>query len=418
MFDYFKSTLESVWSNVSQREPQRIIIPGNQQRPAIHIAQPSTSASVLPATSGHRISTTAKQKKTVITTQPKTSIKVPILVAKSTLTAPQSQPIAIIPDVRRTKVHSEVQHTQSSVSVSTVVTTSHSKAPEHQNTPGDTHPCPLPHPLRDKRPISSLVVTSPPKRLELDATTTSSCPAHIQSNINQAFTDNVQPNHAQWALSALSIPTGKRRPVQLKEKDLETLQRGRWLNDAVINASFSILDAQQSKSSQTSRVKRFDSFEPDRISRSTLDTQQYDHLGPIARYDFLVFPTLINGCHWILIVIDVKKKSIFSVDSLNSHKQAQEKIKTIQTGLSNVYIKKQDQASAGQVKALTMRYKSITKQDGRDDCGPAMIRIATYFYQRNGYIPENLTSTDYTNFRDTIIRTLRGCSNTSPPSHT
>lgn len=393
MFDSFKSFLEPIWSRVSYREPQRVIIPSSQQYPAIQPVQPSTSASVLVAASEHRTLTKPKKEKSVVVTQPKTSVKAPpILVAKRTLTASQSQPKAITPDSRQTKVHSEVQHAKPSPS-----------------TPF--------HPVRDKRPIPSPVVTSQPKRVELDRTTsTSSLPAYIQSNIDRAFTDRVKPNEAQEALSTLSIPTGKRRPAELKKGDLATIEKGRWLNDVVINASLSILQRQASQHGAPHKIQRFDSFEIERMSRASIDLKNYQHITSLKDYDFMIFPINKNENHWLLIVVDVKNKSIFSVDSLNAHTQNRSEVESIKTGLTNVYTQKQDQTSASQVKALTIGHKQITRQTGGSDCGPAMIKIATYFYQENGKIPEGLKPGDYTNFRETIKQTLRGCSFIEEPS--
>lgn len=102
--------------------------------------------------------------------------------------------------------------------------------------------------------------------------------------------------------------------IQISQRDFQTLNEGRWLNDTIIE--FYMLNIENS----TPKTATFNSF-----FYSNLSERGYQGVRRwmkrkklvISELEKVFVPINLNRSHWVLSVIDISKKSIFYIDSLS-----------------------------------------------------------------------------------------------------
>lgn len=401
MFSSVRSALWSVWSIFSYRPSGEAICPAPQRpsgQPPIQPVPPSVSASVAAAATNtiqpyRRVAN--KKPDPVVTTSPSLTFNPPPPQAKKRPhdegdTSSSSKLLEL-----------EKQSTAFQSDTSTKVELPVCSTPSPQQEPPST--LIIPEELTGDHTVD---LTQSPDTTPLEEYITPDC---VASNITQAFTDRVTPDKNQLALQSLFIPTGKTGMHIIKKENLDTLDEGEWIDDKIVNTSFEILTTQLEQSNSSIRIKTMSSMLLNMVGMDYFKIPIHTRpLGSLRNYDRIIFPVHRKN-HWLLVVLDVNKKSIFSLDSLNTSMQARE-ITTIKEWLQDYYKDGKDSSSMQLASELEIGIKVIPKQNNSNDCGPAMIKMGACFYQPQGDIPKKLKPSDYTTFRKTIRKTLQGCS--------
>ena len=238
-------------------------------------------------------------------------------------------------------------------------------------------------------------------------------PNYFHNNLMNAFTEGVLEG---TKLRKLSIPLPRGGYKTLEKKDLETLNPGEWLNDEIINASFALYDLRANNRNPSLKLKTFNSFHLQSVKKGTVNKKKHGLPREIKDLHRIIFPIhRIN--HWVLIVVDIQKEKVFSIDSLLTQVVVSE-AGSIQAWLESFYRNELDSpASADLIKSFTTEALPIPMQPNGSDCGSAIIKAGGYFYEPEGKLPEKLDEPSYEAFRKIIRRTLEGCSHTATHTH-
>ncbi|WP_196221423.1 Ulp1 family isopeptidase [Sansalvadorimonas verongulae] len=233
-------------------------------------------------------------------------------------------------------------------------------------------------------------------------------PAVFHDNLRNAFTESVTESKKQSELISLSIPLPNGQHKTLSPKDLQTLDKEQWLNDEIINAAFALYDLRACTHLKSLRCRTFTSFHLPSLKMGAASKKKYGLTPHIGDFHRMIFPVhRVN--HWLLVVVDIQRRTIFTIDSLDPGIVAPE-ASTIQTWLEAFYTEIGSHESAKSVKSFSLKALAIPSQVNDYDCGSAIIKAGRYFYEADGELPDDLSHPSYEEFRKIIKTTLRGCS--------
>ena len=107
--------------------------------------------------------------------------------------------------------------------------------------------------------------------------------------------------------------------IAITGKDIQTLADGAWLNDEVINFYVSLIAERSKNSCDLPKVHSFSSFFYTQLSKKGYDgVRRWAKRAKveIAKMDYVLIPVNISNTHWVLSVINLKKKRFEYYDSL------------------------------------------------------------------------------------------------------
>jgi sentrin-specific protease 1 len=112
----------------------------------------------------------------------------------------------------------------------------------------------------------------------------------------------------------------------LTRKDLHTLKNGSWLNDEVINLyGKMILQRSKDHPEQLPRIHMFNSFFYSNLTNPKLGydkVRRWSRRFDVFAMDMVLFPVNLSNLHWVLGIINFKKKQIEYYDSFGKSSEA------------------------------------------------------------------------------------------------
>ena len=199
----------------------------------------------------------------------------------------------------------------------------------------------------------------------------------------------------------------------LDKRSLETLHPGQWLYDDVIDAYMALLQHNSvnqkniflgslfystfTLTGQLSRGEQNDAKyegKPPSVRHALVRnyTRKHNTTGPVK----IFLPTSVGGNHWVLIVVDVEKKRIISMNSYKNSAYNKDVVVAMDEMLAWIeqeHIKKKKPFDK---KKWTTEAMTVPRQRNSIDCGVFVCMYAAYFANDR---PFNFTYKDMTNMR-------------------
>ncbi|XP_058054847.1 sentrin-specific protease-like [Anopheles bellator] len=107
--------------------------------------------------------------------------------------------------------------------------------------------------------------------------------------------------------------------LKIKGKDLVTLAGSNWLNDEVINFYMELLRERSVVRSELPKVYTMNTFFLPRLMQNGYSgVRRWTRKVDIFAHDILVVPVHVNGVHWCMSIVDLRRKTIHYYDSMGS----------------------------------------------------------------------------------------------------
>ena len=119
----------------------------------------------------------------------------------------------------------------------------------------------------------------------------------------------------------------RRRNMELKQHDYDTLKPGRWLNDSIITEYLSLVAKRSNNNRPTIRVlstylyTRYENNGYHAVSKWTRKENIFDN--------DIIFIPINKDHHWALAVANVRERTVMVFDSLHTEKQVKIKAFTV-----------------------------------------------------------------------------------------